>query len=83
VQISSLGIKRISFYLDGHKLKTLDQSQAKGGRFTITLDSRKLSYGAHKVSVKTRMSNASCAAIARTGVFVHPSTRVVVPKFTG
>jgi hypothetical protein len=83
LQVSSRGIKQITFYLDGRKLKALKQSQAKGGKFTITIDPRQLSYGAHKVSIKTVMSDAHCATIARSGVFVHPQIARVPPKFTG
>jgi hypothetical protein len=83
LQISSLGIKRITFYLDGRKLKTLAQSQAKGGKFTIKINPRNLSYGAHRVSIKTLMSNSTCASVARSGVFVRPRTQHVAPTFTG
>jgi hypothetical protein len=83
LQISSLGIKQITFYLDGRKLKTLQHSQAKGGKFTIKIDPRKLSYGAHKVSIKTLMSNPNCALISRSGVFVRPHAQRVVLRFTG
>jgi hypothetical protein len=83
VTISALGIQQITFYLDGHKLKTLTSAQAKNGKFTVRIDPRKLRYGAHSVSVKTVMSAAICANIARAGVFVHPHPPVVKPKFTG
>jgi uncharacterized repeat protein (TIGR01451 family) len=98
VTISALGIKQITFYLDGHKLKTLTKAQAKHGKFTIRINPRKLSYGAHKVSLKTIMSDANCAKLARARVFVHPRPHasvlhagvvvhprppVVKPKFKG
>jgi uncharacterized repeat protein (TIGR01451 family) len=83
VQISSPGIKQITFYLDGRKLKTLKQSQSKDGKFTITINPSKLSIGPHKVSVKTLMNNSNCEPIARTSVFVHPHSRRVSPSFTG
>ena len=35
VHISSLGIKQITFLLDGKKIKTLKSSQAKGGKFSL------------------------------------------------
>jgi hypothetical protein len=83
VQISSAGIKQIMFYLDGRKVKVLKQSQARGGKFTLTIDPRKLSYGAHKVVVKTFMLERSCARESRNGVFVHPARQQVAPFFTG
>jgi SdrD B-like protein len=81
VSISSLGIKQITFYLDKHKLKTLTQKQAKNGKYTIKIDPRKLSYGAHKVLLRTVMSDAICAKLSRSGVFIHP--RPAIPRFTG
>ncbi len=83
LQMSSQGIKRITFYLDGRKLKTLAQSQAKAGKFTITIDPRKLSYGPHKVSLTALKNNRNCASIARSGAFVRPFTAHKPPKFTG
>jgi uncharacterized repeat protein (TIGR01451 family) len=83
VHIGSLGIKKITFYLDGRKLKTLNASQAKNGVFSLTINPRKLSYGAHRVSVKTVMSSSACANIARSAVFVHAHAGAVSPEFTG
>ncbi len=83
VYISSLGIKEITFYLDGKKFKKLTSSQAKNGQFAITVDPRKLKFGAHKVSIKTAMTDGACATIARSGVFVHPREAKIKPAFTG
>ena len=83
VQTSSAGIKQITFYLDGRKLKTLKQSQAKRGRFTIKINPLKLSYGAHKLLTKTVMSNPHCKAPAHPSVFVRPVSERIAPKFTG
>jgi hypothetical protein len=70
-RIKSLGIKQITFYIDGHKLKTMKASQARHGFFLIKIDPRTLSYGAHRLSVKTVMKSAACGRIARSAVFVH------------
>jgi hypothetical protein len=83
VQTSATGIKQITFYLDGHKLKTLAGSQAKHGKFTLKINPAKLSYGAHKLSVKTVMSNPDCKPPARSSVFVRPFSQRAAPKFTG
>jgi hypothetical protein len=83
VQIRSAGIKQITFYLDGRKLKILKGSQAKGGKFTIEINPAKLSYGAHKVSAKTIMIDSKCKPLARSSVFVRPHSARVTPKFTG
>ncbi len=83
VSVPSLGIKEITFYVDGHKLKTLTAAHALKGQFVVTIDPRKYHFGAHKVSIKTVMTNAACARIARTGVFVRAKPAAITPKFTG
>jgi hypothetical protein len=83
VRVSSAGIKQITFYLDGHKLKTLKQSQAKSGNFAIKIDPRKLSHGAHTLSIKGISTDPTCGSIARSSVFVEPFTASRPVKFTG
>jgi hypothetical protein len=83
VQTSARGIKLITFYLDGRKLKTLTQSQAKHGKFTLKIDPLKLSLGAHKLVAKTVMSDPACTSPAHSNVFVRPISQRTKPKFTG
>jgi hypothetical protein len=83
VQTSSGGIKQITFYLDGRKLVTLKQSQAKHGKFSIKIKPGRLSYGAHRLVAKTVMINPVCSAPAHSSVFVRPFSERAAPKFTG
>jgi uncharacterized repeat protein (TIGR01451 family) len=83
VRVNSAGIRQITFYLDGHKLKTLKQSQAKGGKFAIKIDPRKLSHGAHTLSIKAIGTDPKCGSIARSSVFVRPVAATRAVKFTG
>jgi uncharacterized repeat protein (TIGR01451 family) len=83
IHVPSLGIKEITFRLDGKKIKTLTSAQATNGQFTIHIDPRKLHYGAHTVSITTVMTDAACPKIARAAVFVRPRPQRVPPKFTG
>jgi hypothetical protein len=83
VQTSAGGIRQITFYLDGHKIKTLKQSQAKHGKFTIKINPARLSFGAHQLVAKTVMSNSNCKATPHSSVFVRPISQRVAPKFTG
>ena len=82
VRVSSSGIKQITFYLDGRKLKALKQSQAKHGSFSVTINAHELHYGVHRVSFKTVMSNTNCAEVASSRAFVRPKV-AVAPAFTG
>ena len=77
------GYPEVTFYVDGREVKTLTAGQAKNGEFTVKIDPSKLRYGAHRVSLKTVMSESACGAIARSAVFVHPRPAAVTPKFTG
>lgn len=83
VQVSSQGIQQITFYLDGRKLKTFKQSQAKGGKFTIKVDPRKLSHGAHTVAIRGIRAEPNCGAIAAASSFVRPFAAARKVKFTG
>jgi hypothetical protein len=84
VQISSAGIQQITFYLDGHKLRSLKQSQAKGGKFSVRIDLANLSYGPHTLSIKALPRNPDCPPSARSAVFVRPYQPVrVIKNFTG
>lgn len=83
VRIPSLGIKQITFYIDGHVLKTLKASQARNGEYSVTVTPARLGYGAHRISVKTAMKDSVCKPIAEAATFVHPRPSKVTPKFTG
>ncbi len=83
VHVSSNGVKQITFYLDGRKVKTLGQSQSKGKPFSLKINAAKLSYGAHRVSFKTVMVSAACAETSAGRVFVRPYQARVKLHFTG
>jgi hypothetical protein len=83
VHVAATNVKKITFYLDGHKLKTMNHSQAKKGKFTITINTSKLSYGPHKISVKAVTYGANCKPISRASKFVHTASSHKPPKFTG
>jgi hypothetical protein len=83
VRVPALGIKQITFYLDGRPVKTTTAAHANKGRFELRINPGKLGVGAHRVTIRTAMSDRACAAIARSAVFVHPRPKIVKPKFTG
>ena len=49
MSVKSAGLARVTFYLDGHKLKVLTAKNARHGSFTIVISPSKLGSGAHKV----------------------------------
>jgi hypothetical protein len=72
VQLSSVGAHELTVYLDGRKLKTFKPSQARNGKFTLTIDPRKLRFGSHKLVVKGVSTEPECTKIAATSAFVRP-----------
>jgi hypothetical protein len=83
VQVTSRDIRQVTFYLDGRKLRKLVQSEARGGKYTITINPRKLAYGGHKFLIKTLPSDPNCSPTARSAAFVRPRPPQIVVKFTG
>jgi hypothetical protein len=85
--IKSAGVRSVSFYMDGHKLKTLTARNARKGRLTITIDPTKLSVGSHRLLAKITMNPASSSAKARhatrTSTVLRCSSAVLTPRFTG
>jgi hypothetical protein len=82
VHVTALGVKSVTFYLDGRKLKTV--TKAKNRRYAIKVSARGLGYGRHRLQVKVQLRNATCAtaAAAKAFVKVKPAT-IRRPQFTG
>jgi hypothetical protein len=80
VRVTAIGVKSVTFYLDGRKVATV---KPKSQRFSIKISARKLGYGRHRLQAKAKMSDASCAAAAAAAAFVKVGTPTIVPKFTG
>jgi hypothetical protein len=83
VRITATGLRQVTFYLDGHKLKTLGQAQARNGQFAIRIDPRRLSHGPHTVSIKAATRDPHCAAVKKASAFVDPRPPIIKPTFTG
>jgi hypothetical protein len=85
--IKSAGVRSVSFYMDGHKLKTLTARNARKGRLTIAIDPTQLSVGSHRLLAKITMNPASSSAKARhatrTSTVLRCSSAVLTPRFTG
>jgi hypothetical protein len=79
--VTALGVKSVTFYLDGRKLKTVTNS--KNHRYSVKVDARKLGYGRHRLSVRATMRNATCARAAAAGSFVKVKPPTIRPKFAG
>jgi hypothetical protein len=78
--VAAPGVKAVTFYLDGRKLKTLTKPTDQ--RFSIAIDARTLSYGVHRLRVAVTMDRSSCANEA-TGTFIHIKGDSLSPTFAG
>jgi len=87
VKLKSAGVASATFYLDGHRLKTLTAHNAHRGQLTLVLNAAKLSVGAHKLMAKITMAKTASSArvtrATRTITLLRCRSAVLTPKFTG
>lgn len=85
--IKSAHVASVTFYMDGHKLRTLTAKNARKGLLSIAIDPSKLHVGPHKLMARITMVKASPSAKALKGTRKRTVLRcdpaVVTPKFTG
>ena len=62
VTLKSAGLARVTFYLDGHKLKVLTARNARKGLISIVINPSKLTVGRHKILARITMANSSVHA---------------------
>ncbi len=81
-KLSAAGVSKVTFYLDGRRLRTMSATEARSGEFLIGVDPRKLPYGVHRL---TAMVTFTCGnkQTARTLLFFHCRPPAVKPAFTG
>jgi hypothetical protein len=81
VHVTALGVKSVTFYLDGRKLATV--TKAKNQRYSIKVSARNLGYGRHRLEAKVKMRDATCATAAAAAAFVKVKAATIRPQFTG
>lgn len=85
--IKSAHVASVTFYMDGHKLRTLTARNARKGLLAITIDPAKLRVGPHKLTAKITMAKTSSSAKAvhgtRSATVLRCRPAVLTPKFTG
>jgi hypothetical protein len=77
-------IVKVTFSIDGKRVKTLTKANGKGGRWTLPIAVRKLGVGTHRVTVTVRFASSSRTK-AKTLRFSFSRCRTAVarPQFTG
>jgi hypothetical protein len=81
--VSGKRIVKVTFYLDGKKVKTLTKPN-KGGRWTLPMNVRRMAYGSHRLQAKVQFSKASGTKAKTLRLsFSRCGGAAAQPKFTG
>jgi hypothetical protein len=86
VSIKAADVASVTFYLDGHKLRTLTAKNAHNGLLTLLINPDKLKVGPHKLTAKITMTHAASTKAkqgTRTARILRCSSAALTPKFTG
>ncbi|MHB8234810.1 MAG: hypothetical protein ACYDHT_09180 [Solirubrobacteraceae bacterium] len=79
--VPAQGVKSVTFYLDGRKLATLSKPSRR--RFSVSVDTRRLSLGVHRLKARVTMRNPVCASAEVAGTFIRVRPPSLPPKFAG
>lgn len=81
--VSGKRIVRVTFYVDNRKVKTLRKPNKKG-KWTLTVNMRRIGYGKHKVRAKVEFARTSGTATKNLNLsFNRCGGGAVRPQFTG
>jgi hypothetical protein len=86
VSLKAAGVASVTFYLDGHKLRTLSAKNAHKGLLTLLINPDKLKVGTHKLAAKITMKHTGSTKAkqgTRTVRILRCSSAALTPKFTG
>ena len=81
--VSGRQIQSVSFFLDGHRIRTVTKPDTHG-RWLVTMYPRRLSYGQHRVRARIQFTAASATPVRNLRLtFARCRPPVIRPKFTG
>ena len=86
VSVRAAGVHSVTFFVDGHKLKTLTSKNAHKGLLSIQIDPAKWKLGPHRLVAKITMAAPAAGkarTASRTARLVRCRAAVLTPKFTG
>jgi hypothetical protein len=76
-------IAKVTFYIDGRKVKTLTKPNKRGG-WSLSVNMRKIAYGSHRVVAKVQFTKASGTKTKSLRLsFSRCGANNVRPQFTG
>ena len=86
VSLKSAGVASVTFYLDGHKLRTITSKNAHKGLLTLLINPDKLKVGPHKLKALITMKHTGSTTAkqgTRTVRILRCGSAALTPKFTG
>jgi hypothetical protein len=87
VSVKAKNVKSVTFYLDGHRLKTLTAKSARRGRLSVRVQTSKLKPGLHRlkarITMRTTAASAKPVTVTRSLKFARCAAAPVTPRFTG
>jgi hypothetical protein len=85
--VNAAGVQSVTFYLDGHRLRTLAGKSVRHGKLSISLKAATLRLGGHRLVASITMASAAPSAkpvvTLRGLTVVRCASATLVPKFTG
>ena len=84
VEVKAAGLKQVTFFLDGRKIKTFTPSGSSHAKYyRVKIRPGKLGKGPHHVSAVGIYGNPPCAPVKASAVFVKTGPGARRPNFTG
>ena len=87
VSIKAKNVKSVTFYLDGHRLKTLTAKSARKGRLSVRIQTSRLKPGVHRLKARITLvpntASTKTITVTRSLKFARCASATVSPKFTG
>jgi hypothetical protein len=87
LSVKSKNVRKVTFYLDNHRLKSLTAKSARHGKLSIRVNTSRLKVGRHRVKARIVMAptaaRAKTVVAARTITFVRCAAATLSPHFTG
>lgn len=81
--VSGKRIVKVTFYLDGKKVKTLSKPN-KGGQWVLPLNVRRMAYGSHRVQARIQFAKTSGTQVKTLRLsFSRCAAAKAQPQFTG
>jgi hypothetical protein len=77
-------IVKVTFYVDGKKVKTLTRANASGGRWVLPMNVKRFAFGSHRVQARVQFARSSqtrSRTLRLSFSRCHPAN--VRPNFTG